>query len=95
MTPRLAAMTTNAMKPIAGFIALIVIWQFGAPLAGIPRYVLPLPSAIAARFAETFWVQVNGLAMTGMTTVVGLGAGPGDRHPARAARRLRAGRCAR
>jgi NitT/TauT family transport system permease protein len=72
VTTRLAEMIAAAAKPIAGFIALIVIWQFGAPLAGIPRYVLPLPSAIAARFAETFWVQVNGLAMTGMTTVVGL-----------------------
>ncbi|WP_170984358.1 ABC transporter permease [Rhodoligotrophos defluvii] len=54
------------------FAALLLIWQFGAPLAGIPSYVLPLPSAIAERFAETASVQFQGLAMTALTTLVGL-----------------------
>jgi NitT/TauT family transport system permease protein len=62
----------SAAKPAAGFLALLLLWQWGAPAAGIPRYVLPLPTAIAARFAETFAVQLAGLAATGFTTVVGL-----------------------
>lgn len=68
-----AADRVSAMlKPLIGFAVLIVIWQFGAPLAGIPNYVLPLPTSIAARFAETFQVQLQGLAMTGFTTLAGL-----------------------
>ena len=61
-----------ALKQVAGFIALVVVWQYGAPAAGIPQYVLPLPSSIAARFAETFMVQLAGLMMTAFTTLIGL-----------------------
>jgi NitT/TauT family transport system permease protein len=59
-------------KPVIGCALLIVAWQFGAPRIGIPTYVLPLPTAIASRFAETFVVQMQGLAMTGFTTLLGL-----------------------
>jgi NitT/TauT family transport system permease protein len=62
----------NAVKPMLGFVVLIIVWQFGAPLAKIPDYVLPLPSSIALRFAETFQVQLQGLAMTAFTTLAGL-----------------------
>lgn len=69
-------MTANriiaAVKPMLGFVVLILVWQFGAPLAKIPTYVLPLPTAIAARFAETFVVQMQGLTMTAFTTLAGL-----------------------
>ena len=72
MTALFSRFIANPAKPLAGFVALLLVWQYGAPLAGIPRYVLPLPTAIAARFAETFSVQLNGLAMTGFTTLFGL-----------------------
>jgi NitT/TauT family transport system permease protein len=62
----------NAVKPMLGFAILIAVWQVGAPLAKIPDYVLPLPSSIAVRFAETFQVQLQGLAMTAFTTLAGL-----------------------
>src|SRR5947208_6675536 len=62
----------NAIKPLLGFAILIAVWQFGAPLAKVPDYVLPLPSSIAHRFAETFQVQMQGLAMTAFTTLAGL-----------------------
>ena len=62
----------DAIKPMLGFAVLIAVWQFGAPLAKIPDYVLPLPSSIAVRFAETFQVQLQGLAMTAFTTLAGL-----------------------
>lgn len=71
-TPRSLRFLAGLAKPAAGFLALLLLWQWGAPLAGIPRYVLPLPTAIAARFAETFAVQLAGLAATGFTTVLGL-----------------------
>jgi NitT/TauT family transport system permease protein len=70
--PGPARFLAGLAKPAAGFMALLLLWQWGAPLAGIPRYVLPLPTAIAARFAETFAVQLAGLAATGLTTVLGL-----------------------
>jgi NitT/TauT family transport system permease protein len=60
------------LRPAAAFILMILIWQFGAPLAGIPAYVLPLPTEIAARFMETATAQLHGLAMTALTTLIGL-----------------------
>ncbi|MCS0495630.1 ABC transporter permease [Ancylobacter sp. MQZ15Z-1] len=69
MSKRLAAIA----KPLACFAVLVLIWQYGAPLAGIPSYVLPLPTEIAQRFIETFSVQMQGLAMTAFTTLAGLG----------------------
>jgi NitT/TauT family transport system permease protein len=62
----------SLVKPILGFAALILAWQFGAPLAQIPDYVLPLPSRIAARFIETFAIQMHSLATTAFTTLTGL-----------------------
>jgi NitT/TauT family transport system permease protein len=59
-------------KSFLGFAVLILLWQYGAPLGGIPDYVLPVPSVIAARFAETFWLQLHHLGVTALTTVVGL-----------------------
>lgn len=59
-------------RPILFLCALLLAWEIGAPLLGIPGYVLPLPSAIATRFAETASIQLHGLAITGMTTLVGL-----------------------
>ena len=72
MNTRLSASAMAVLKPTLGFGILILIWQFGAPLAKIPDYVLPLPSSIAVRFAETFQVQMQGLAMTAFTTLAGL-----------------------
>jgi len=72
----MSLMNTNSIatfaKSVLGFSALIMIWQFGVPLAKIPSYVLPLPSSIVLRFAETFAVQMNCLAMTAFTTLCGL-----------------------
>jgi NitT/TauT family transport system permease protein len=62
----------TVIRPVLGIALLVIFWQYGAPLAHIPSYVLPLPSTIAARFAETFQVQLTGLMMTGFTTLAGL-----------------------
>ncbi|HEY0294320.1 MAG TPA: ABC transporter permease [Bordetella sp.] len=60
-------------KPLIAFALMLLAWEIGAPRVGIPTYVLPLPSMIAQRFAETFSVQMLGLAMTAFTTLAGLG----------------------
>jgi NitT/TauT family transport system permease protein len=65
-------MVAAPLKPAVAFLLIIIVWQYGAPLGGIPRYVLPLPSAILARFAETFSVQMHGVLTTGSTTLAGL-----------------------
>lgn len=55
-------------------LGLLLLWQFGAPFVGIPAYVLPVPSSIGSRFVDTFWLQLTGLAVTAMTTLLGLAA---------------------
>jgi NitT/TauT family transport system permease protein len=72
MLARSATPLTTVLKPALGFLALVLVWQYGVPLARIPQYVLPLPSTIALRFAETFWVQMVGLMFTALTTLAGL-----------------------
>jgi len=62
----------KAVKPLLGFVVLVVLWQYGAPLSGIPGYILPLPSEIAEKFWQTRAVQLQHLSVTGMTTLVGL-----------------------
>ena len=62
----------SCAKPVLALAVLLVLWQFGAPLVNIPDYVLPLPSSIALRFAETFTIQMSGLMMTAFTTLLGL-----------------------
>jgi NitT/TauT family transport system permease protein len=59
-------------KSLATIAVVALAWQYGARLAGVPEYVLPLPSTIAARFAETFSVQAYHLGATAFTTLVGL-----------------------
>jgi NitT/TauT family transport system permease protein len=62
----------RAAGTLLGFAALLALWEWGAAPAGIPAYVLPPPSAIAARFRETLAVQAHHLAATAVTTVLGL-----------------------
>jgi NitT/TauT family transport system permease protein len=52
--------------------ALLMAWQYGAPAAGIPDYVLPLPSVVAGTFWQTLPVQLEHLRVTAATTLVGL-----------------------
>ncbi|MBV9522515.1 MAG: ABC transporter permease, partial [Alphaproteobacteria bacterium] len=61
-------------KPIAGFLLLILAWQYGAGFLQVPAYILPLPSTIAARFWETRSLQLHHLGYTAFTTSIGLAA---------------------
>lgn len=62
----------SAAETAAGVGALVLLWEFGAPLTGIPDYVLPLPSVIAARFWETLPVQAHHIGVTAARTTLGL-----------------------
>src|SRR4051812_35890014 len=72
MTSNVANGFYASSKPVLAFIVFLLIWQCGAPIIGIPSYVLPLPLEIVARFAETWPTQLQALLMTGFTTVTGL-----------------------
>jgi NitT/TauT family transport system permease protein len=61
-----------SLRSIAAVVVFLLVWQFGVPLVGIPDYVLPLPTVIAARFVETFTLQLHHLAITALTTLAGL-----------------------
>jgi NitT/TauT family transport system permease protein len=63
----------GVVKPVLGFAVLIGMWQFFGQLAGVPEYILPLPTRIAEVFALTFFSQIHHLAATGLATVAGLG----------------------
>ena len=60
------------LRPLLVFSLLLLVWEYVSPLAGIPAYVLPQPSEIFARFLETGSVQMQGLLVTGFTTLAGL-----------------------
>ena len=60
------------LRSAAAVAVFLLAWQFGVPLVHIPAYVLPLPSVIAHRFAETLALQLVNLGVTAMTTLAGL-----------------------
>lgn len=68
----ISAQISAQSKPLLAFALLLLVWEFGAPLTGMPAYVLPQPSAIWARFVDTASIQMQGLLMTGFTTLMGL-----------------------
>jgi NitT/TauT family transport system permease protein len=69
---RVSGTLWRTTRPFVAFAGLLLLWQGGAALGGIPEYILPLPSVIAAKFAQTFLIQLHHLGVTAMTTVVGL-----------------------
>ena len=62
----------KAAETMAGFVAILIVWQYGAGFLHLPAYILPLPSAIAVRFWQTLSVQLHHLGVTALTTVIGL-----------------------
>ncbi|MDR6874933.1 NitT/TauT family transport system permease protein [Bosea sp. BE125] len=48
---RVGAWTSAVAWPLASFAVLLLAWQWLVPLAGIPEYILPVPSA----FFERLW----------------------------------------
>ena len=57
---------------VAVVAVLLLVWQVGVPAAGIPDYILPLPSAIAAAFWRSLADQADHVRATAATTIAGL-----------------------
>jgi NitT/TauT family transport system permease protein len=62
----------GVVKVVLSLVAGILVWEYGAPLAGIPGYVLPVPSVIAVKFWATRSVQLSHILDTATTTLLGL-----------------------
>jgi NitT/TauT family transport system permease protein len=58
MSSRMLDWGGAAMWPIGSFTVMLLAWQFLIPLAGIPEYILPLPSEFLARL----WIDRSLLA---------------------------------
>ena len=56
----------------AGLAGLLLVWEYGARVARIPDYILPVPSVILRRFSVTLPLQIEHLSVTAATTVGGL-----------------------
>ena len=69
---RLTATVRTIAESILAIAALLLAWEHGASAAGIPDYILPLPSTIAARFASSLPDQIEHLRATTATTLAGL-----------------------
>jgi NitT/TauT family transport system permease protein len=62
----------GALRIVLSLAAAALLWEYGAPLVGIPSYVLPVPSVIAAKFWATRMVQLSHITDTMTTTLLGL-----------------------
>jgi NitT/TauT family transport system permease protein len=71
-SPAPRAAWLGSVRSVGAVAVFLLVWQFGVPLIGIPDYVLPLPTVIAARFVDTFGLQLHHLATTALTTLAGL-----------------------
>ncbi|HSF15761.1 MAG TPA: ABC transporter permease [Vicinamibacteria bacterium] len=62
----------KAVLIVSGLAGLLVAWEFGVGLAGVPEYLLPKPSVVLSKFAGTIVVQMTELGVTAATTLMGL-----------------------
>jgi NitT/TauT family transport system permease protein len=65
--PRVA----DTLLPVFGIASIIVAWQFLLPLAGVPAYIVPTPTAIAAVFQRQWPLLMSNLTPTVIEAVAG------------------------
>jgi NitT/TauT family transport system permease protein len=56
----------------AGILALLAIWELAAAVTGFPEYLLPRPAVVVAKFWTTRAAQLEHIAVTAATTLLGL-----------------------
>lgn len=61
--------------PVALGVVALLLWEVIVRVAGVPAFLLPAPSAIAAQIGALFPVLVSTTAVTGLNALVGLVAG--------------------
>lgn len=64
---RVAAVT----YPIAAFGVLLLLWQFGVRVAGVPEYILPLPTEFLAKLWQQRALIAQHTAVTANEVVLG------------------------
>lgn len=57
--------------PILGAASILLAWQFLVPLAGIPAYIVPTPTAIAGVFQKQWPLLLSNLWPTAIESVAG------------------------
>lgn len=62
----------KGIKVVLSFLGVLLVWEYGTTLAGIPEFILPVPSAIGDRFWQTLPSQAHHLSATAITTLIGL-----------------------
>ena len=65
----------HVWPPVAFGISLLVLWELVVTLAGVPAFLLPAPSAIAAQIGAQPGVILATTAVTGGNALIGLVAG--------------------
>ncbi|MCY7342068.1 MAG: ABC transporter permease subunit [Pseudonocardia sp.] len=66
---------SRVLPPVAFGIAVLAAWEVLVVVAGVPAFLLPAPTAIAAQIGAQFDVLVSTAAVTGGNALVGLVAG--------------------
>lgn len=67
--------TMTAAVPIATAVALILLWEVGVRGFGVPTYIAPAPSAVAATFVDKFPVLMQNFWPTFVESVAGFAVG--------------------
>lgn len=62
---------TNALPVLVALIGLLLLWQFGASLLGLPPYVLPRPSEILVTMVEKASLLADALGITAVEAITG------------------------
>lgn len=75
MRPRPLSMTTRMLLPVLGAGSLLAAWQFLLPLAGVPAYIVPTPTAIAAVFARSWPLLMSNFWPTAIEAAAGFAIG--------------------
>jgi len=61
----------KVVYPAVVLVVVLAVWQWGADRSLFPSYILPAPSVVAVRIADTFWVMLDHAAVTTMEILVG------------------------
>jgi NitT/TauT family transport system permease protein len=59
------------LPPLFGVASILVAWQFLLPLAGVPAYIVPTPTAIAVTFQRQWPLLIDNLWPTVIESVAG------------------------
>jgi NitT/TauT family transport system permease protein len=66
-----ADLLTGLLPPLFGVASILAAWQFLLPLAGVPAYIVPTPTAIAVTFQRQWPLLMANLSPTVIESVAG------------------------